>query len=223
VDGELPVKLGDGSSGGLSPDGKWAISISPTPSPRIILLPIGAGQQQPINVSGLDHVGSGWARFLTDGQRLAVNGDANGHSSRCYTVEVSSGKATPVTPEGILCGPSSPDSRFIVGTAADRSIEIYSLDGGSTRSIPNFGNTFVAVQWSEDGAALFCYHPGEFPSKIYRVDIATGKATVIQQLKPGVSAGVVLLAPIVVSRDGKRFAYAYNQTLSALYMITGLH
>jgi len=223
VDGELPVKLGDGSSGGLSPDGKWAISISPIPAPKIMLLPIGAGQSQSINVSGLDHVTSGWARFLTDGERLAVNGDASGHAARCYTVEVSTGKATAVTPEGILCGPSSPDSRSIIGTAADRSIAIYSLDGGPIRSIPNFGSTFVAVQWSEDGAALYCYRQGEFPSKVYRVDIATGKLTVIQELKPGVSAGVVLLAPIVVSRDGERFAYAYNQTLSALYLITGLH
>jgi hypothetical protein len=222
VDGALPVKLGDGSSGGLSPDGKWAISISPIPAPKITLLPIGAGQPQFINVSGLDHVTSAWARFLTDGQRLAVNGDANGHSARCYTVDVSTGRAIAVTPEGILCGPSSPDGRFIVGTAADRSIEIYSLDGDSTRTMPNFGNNFVAVQWSEDGAALYCYHPGEFPSKIYRVEVATGKQTIIQQLKPGVSAGVVLLAPIVVSRDGKRFAYAYNQTLSALYLISGL-
>jgi eukaryotic-like serine/threonine-protein kinase len=223
VDGELPVKLGDGSSGGLSPDGKWAISISPIPAPRIMLLPIGAGPQKPINVSGLDHVISGWARFLTDGQRLAVNGDASGHAERCYTVEVSTGKATAVTPEGILCGPSSPDGRSIIGSAVGRSIAIYSLDGGPFRSIPNFDNTFVAVQWSEDGRALYCYRRGEFPSKVYRVEIATGKATVIQQLKPGVSAGVVLLAPIVVSRDGKRFAYAYNQTLSALFLITGLH
>lgn len=222
VDGELPVKLGDGSSGGLSPDGKWAISISPTPAPQITLLPIGPGQQRVINVSGLDHVTSGWARFLTDGQRLAVNGDANGRAARCYTVEVSTGKATAVTPEGILCGPSSPEGSSIVGVAADRSVSIYSLDGASIRTIPNFGNTFVAVQWSEDSGALYCYRPGEFPGKVYRVDIATGKQSTIQQLKPGVSAGVVMLAPIVVSRDGKRFAYAYNQTLSALYLITGL-
>jgi len=222
VDGALPVKLGDGSSGGLSPDGKWAISILPNSGSQITLLPVGAGQQKIVDVKGVDRVSSGWARFLTDGQRLAVNGDVNGHAARCYQVEVSTGKATAATPEGILCGPSSPDSRSIVGTAADRSIEIYSLEGGPTRSIPNFGNTFVAVQWSEDGAALYCYRHGEFPSKVYRVDIATGKATVIQQLKPGVSAGVVLLAPVVVSRDGKRFAYTYNQTLSALYLISGL-
>jgi hypothetical protein len=26
-----------------------------------------------------------------------------------------------------------------------------------------------------------------------------------------------------VSRDGKNFAYSYNQTLSVLYLVTGLH
>jgi serine/threonine protein kinase/WD40 repeat protein len=223
VDGTLPVRLGDGSSGGLSPDGKWAISISPVLAAQVKLLPIGAGEPRTISVSGLDHVHTGWSRFLPDGQRLAVNGDANGHAIRCYTVEVSSGKARAVTPEGVLCGPSSPDSRSIIGTSADRSIAIYSLNGGPPQTIPNFDATFVAVQWAEDGAALYCYRSGEFPGKIYRVEIATGKSAVIQQLKPGVSSGVVTIAPIVVSRDGKRFAYAYNQTLSTLYLISGLH
>ncbi len=223
TDGALPVRLGDGSSGGLSPDGKWAISISPFLAPRISLLPIGAGQPRVIDVRGVDHVHTGWARFLPDGKRLAVNADVSGQAVRCYTVDVSTGKATAVTPDAVLCGPSSPDSRFVIGTSADRSTAIYSLEGGGTRTIPHFENTFVAVQWAEDGAALYCYHSGESPSKVYRVDIATGKSTAMQQLKPGVSAGVVMLAPIVVSRDGKRFAYAYNQTLSALYLVSGLH
>ncbi len=31
-----------------------------------------------------------------------------------------------------------------------------------------------------------------------------------------------MVAPVQVSRDGKRFAYSYNQTLSVLYLISGL-
>ena len=31
-----------------------------------------------------------------------------------------------------------------------------------------------------------------------------------------------MVAPVVVSRDGTRFAYSYNQTLSVLYLISGL-
>ena len=67
------------------------------------------------------------------------------------------------------------------------------------------------------------YHFGEFPSKVYKVEITTGKETLVKELKPGVPAGVVLVAPVIATRDGKRFAYSYNQTLSLLYLISGLH
>jgi serine/threonine protein kinase/Tol biopolymer transport system component len=223
VDGSLPVRLAEGSSGGLSPDGKWAISILPNSTSRLTLLPIGAGEPETVNITGLDHIQSGWARFFPDGLHIALNGSQTGYANRCYTVEVSSGATKPVTPEGIVCGPLSPDGRSLVGTAADRSIAIYSLAGGVPQKIPNVDTNFVAVQWADDGKALYCYHPGEFPSQVYRVDIATGKADVIKELKPAVTAGVVMVAPIVVSRDGKYFAYSYNQTLSALYLISGLH
>ena len=81
----------------------------------------------------------------------------------------------------------------------------------------------MPVQWSEDGASLYGYHPGELPSNVYKVSLATGKESLLRQLRPGAPAGVVLVAPIVVSRDGTRFAYSYSQTLSVLYLISGLH
>src|SRR5581483_4858899 len=223
VDGSLPVRLGEGSSGGLSPDGKWAIAISPAQSSQIALLPVGAGEPRTVNVNGVDHVHTGWARFLPDGQRIAVNGDQNGHASHCYIVEVSSGTAKSITPDGVLCGPISPDGHAIIGTSADHSIAIYFLDSNKVQELSGFDKAFVAVQWADDGHSLYCYKWGEFPSKVYRFDMVTGKMDVTKELKPGVDAGVVLVAPIVVSRDGKRFAYSYNQTLSALYQISGLH
>jgi hypothetical protein len=33
---------------------------------------------------------------------------------------------------------------------------------------------------------------------------------------------VVIVAPVVVSRDGTCFVYSYNQVLSVLYLISGL-
>ncbi len=44
LDGTLPVRLGEGSAGRMSPDGKWAISISTGQPQQLTLLPIGAGQ-----------------------------------------------------------------------------------------------------------------------------------------------------------------------------------
>ena len=222
LDGTLPVRLGDGSAGGLSPDGKWAISVSTTQPQQVTLLPIGAGQPRSVEVRGLEHIQSGWARFLTDGQRLIANGNEQGHATRCYVFDLVGGKPKPVTPEGTVCGPSSPDSRFVVGVGPNAAVAIYPIGEGSSRAIPGLDPGFLPVQWSSEGSVLYGYHRGELPGRIYKVAINSGKQTVVQELRPGVPAGVVMVAPVQVSRDGKRFAYSYNETLSVLYLISGL-
>ncbi|HZQ95529.1 MAG TPA: protein kinase [Candidatus Sulfotelmatobacter sp.] len=222
VDGSLPVRLGDGSAGGISPDGKWVLSISTSKSLQVTLLPIGPGQARTLNITGMQHVHNGFARFLPDGRRFAVNGDDAGHATRCYLVDVATANAKPISPEGITCGVFSPDGRAMTGSGEDGT-SIYSLDGGGTRPMPRLSADFTPVEWSSDGSALYGYHFGEFPSKVYKAEIATGKETLVKELKPGVPAGVVLVAPIIASSDGKRFAYSYNQTLSVLYVVSGLN
>jgi hypothetical protein len=121
-----------------------------------------------------------------------------------------------------LCGPVSPDDRSIIGKGPSGPV-LYSAEGGTPRLIPQLDPKFNPVRWSNDGLALFGYYPGELPSKVYKIEIATGKQTVIGELRPGAPAGVVMVAPVMVSGDGTRFAYSYNQTLSVLYLVTGLH
>jgi serine/threonine protein kinase/Tol biopolymer transport system component len=222
IDGTLPIRLGEGSSGGLSPDGKWAVAIPTNQQGQISMLPIGPGQPRTIKVNGVQHIHNGWARFLPDGQKVAIIGDEAGHAPRCYVVDLSSGSAKPATPEGVLCGPIAPDGKALIGKGQENAISIYSLEGGQPLPLPFLTASFVPVQWSDDGSSLYGYHTGEFPSQVYKVGIATGKEIPVQQLKPGVPAGVVIVAPVVVSRDGKRFAYSYNQTLSVLCLVSGL-
>jgi len=222
LDGTMPVRLGDGSVGGLSPDGKWAIAISTEGPARITLLPTGPGQPRPVPINGLEHIQNGYTHFLVDGKRIAVIGNELGHAARCYLLDLDGAKVRAVTPEGTLCGPSSSDGRFILGIgASSKGMAIYPLDGGPPRPV-SFAPNFEPVQWSNDGSALYGYHSGELPSRVYKTDIATGKETLVQELRPGVPAGVVNVAPVVVSRDGTRFAYSYNETLSVLYLVSGL-
>ena len=222
LDGTLPVRLGDGSAGGLSPDGKWAISVSTGQPQQVTLLPIGAGQPRSVDIRGLEHIQTGWARFLADGQRLITNGNEQGRSTRCYLLDLAGAKPKAVTPEGSVCGPSSPDNRFVVGVGPNSVVAIYPIGDGSSRQIPRLEAGFLPVQWSNDGSVLYGYHTGELPSRIYKVAIDSGKQTIVQELRPGVPAGVVNVAPVQVSRDGTRFAYSYNQTLSVLYLISGV-
>lgn len=222
LDGTLPVRLGDGSAGGLSPDGKWAISVSTGHPEQVTLLPTGPGQPRPVDVSALEQIHNGWARFLSDGQRLIANGNEQGHATRCFVLDLAGGKPKAVTQEGVVCGPSSPNSRFVVGVGPNSAVAIYPIGDGSPRVIPGLEAGFLPVQWSDDGSALYGYHMGELPSKIYKIEISTGKQTVVQELRPGAPAGVVTVAPVVVSRDGTRFVYSYNQAMSVLYLISGL-
>lgn len=222
LDGTPPIRLGDGSAGGLSPDGKWAISILNGSPDQVILLSVGAGQPRPIP-AGLVHVQSGPARFLPDGQRLVVNGNEPGHGMRCYVLDLAGGKPRPVTPEGVTGQTVSPDGRYVLGAStAPQAFSIYPMDGGSPRPIPGLEPDFMLVRWSEDGKALYGYRTGHVPTTVYKVDPATGKKTAIQELLTEAPAGVVNVSPLVTNGNASRFVYSYYQVSSILYVISGL-
>jgi hypothetical protein len=222
VDGGLPIRLGEGSAGNLSTDGQWAASIPISGPAQITLFPVGPGQPRTIHVTGVQHIHDSWARFLPGDQELAVTGDDPGHGTRCFLINLSNGSARAVTPEGQLCGPISPDGRLIISKSADDGILAFPLNSGTPKTLFGKKINFIPVQWSQDGSSLYGYHVGEFPSKVYALNLASGVETVLQELKPGSPAGVAMVAPVVVSRDGKNFAYSYNQTLSILYVVSGV-
>lgn len=223
LDGTPPTRLGEGSAGGLSPDGKWAISIFTGRPERVELLPIGAGQPLTVPIDGLENISNGTARFLPDGTGIMINGNEVGHAVRCYLVSLQGGTPRPVTPEGIAGMSVSPDGHYVLGASGAPHISIYPLDGGSARAVPGLQRDFVPVQWSKDSSSLYGYRSGEIPAKVYRVDIATGKQAVIQELLTAEPAGVVRVAPVVVNHEGSRFAYSYYQVLSELYVVSGVH
>src|SRR5579863_6876169 len=222
VDGSPPVKLGTGSPGGLSPDGKWAISIFSGSPGQVTLVPTGAGQPRTIATPGLEHIYSGFAHFLADGRRIAILASEHGQSVRCYLVDLDGSKPQPITPEGITSTLVSPDGKFVLRANNDAILAVYPVPEGTPHPIPNLEPDFLPVQWSEDNSAVYGYRPGQIPTKVYKVKLATGEKTLIQDLLPQTSAGVVSIAPVVVARDASRFAYSYYQVLSVLYVISGL-
>ncbi len=220
IDGTPPVQLGEGSAGGLSPDGKWAISILPGNPGQVRLVPIGPGQPRTIAIPGLEHIQNGNAHFLADGKRITLNANEPGHGVRSFLVDLDGGKPIPITPEGTTGGLVSPDGQYILRTGA--AAAVYPIAGGSPRTIPNLEAGFAPLQWSNDNSSVYGYHPGRVPTEVYKVNVVTGKKTVIQELQPEAKAGVVAIAPVVVTRDGSRSAYSYYQVFSVLYIISGL-
>jgi len=220
-DGTPPIQLGEGSAGGLSPDGKWAIAILKEGPGRVMLLPVGPGEPRTLAITGLERIENGNSRFLPDGKHITLDAHESGHAVRCYVVDVDSGKPEAVTPEGITCGLVSPDGKEIIAKQGDVP-RVFSLAGGKARAIPGLEPGFVPLQWSEDGSAVYAYRPGEIPAGVYKITLLSGAKTLIQALDPDTSAGLVTIKPVVTTRDVSRFAYSYYQVLSVLYVISGL-
>ena len=229
TDGSPPIRLSDGTVGGLSPDGKWALAVFTGPPPRVNLLPIGTGQQREIPLPGIDHVESGGASFMPDGRRILVNGNEAGHAIRTYLVDINGSQPIkPITPEAIAAGLPSPDGKYLIGTGAldqnsKRKLTLFPMDGGAPIVLSATDPPYGVCQWSADGRSIFVYKSGEMPSIIYRLDIATGKISPMHQITPLNGAGVISIAPIVTNQKGTEFAYSTFQTISVLYVVSGLH
>ncbi len=222
IDGSPPVQLSEGSAGKLSPDGKWAISIVPGNPGQLKLIPMGAGQPRTIDIPGLN-LQNGIAQFLGDGKRITFDASEPGHGVRTYVADLEGGKPIPITPEGVTGGLVSPDGRYIFRSNQAGVGAVYpTTGGGAPRVIPNLEPNFIPIQWSEDNASIYGYLSGQVPAKAYKVNVVTGKRILLRELQPEKS-GVVTIAPVVVTRDGSRFAYSYYQVLSVLYLISGLH
>jgi serine/threonine protein kinase/Tol biopolymer transport system component len=222
LDGSPPVRLGEGSAGGLSPDGKWALSVFIGTPEKVTLLPTGAGQPRDILLPSLEHVQNGPAHFSPDGKQIIVNGNEPGHAVRAYAQDLSGGNPRAITPEGVVGSLVSPNGLYVAGLGAATSLAVYPINGGKERVIPGLETGFTLAQWSADSSALYVYRTGELPTQIYRVDIATGKRQLVREIMPASPTGVVSISPIVMSPDASRFVYGYYQTLSVLYVVSGL-
>jgi len=220
--GAPPIRLGDGSAGNLSPDGNWALSVFNGNPQHITLLPVGAGQPRQIDVPELAHLQNITAHFLPDGKRIVVIGSERDRPARTYVVDLNGGKPRAVTPEGVYATMPSPDGKYLCGADSSAKLGLYPVEGGEPRIVQLPEPDLLASQWSADSKALYVYRAGEVPSKVYRMEIDTGKMTLVRELIPADSAGVVTISPVVTNYKGSQFAYSYYQTLSALYVISGL-
>jgi eukaryotic-like serine/threonine-protein kinase len=220
TDGSPVVRLGDGDAMGLSPDGKWALSIVPGPPAQLALYPTGAGEKRVLDRGSLETYES--AMFFPDGKRVLACGNEAGHGTRCFVQDIAGGAPRPVTPEGTTAGLVSPDGKEILVEEAAGKFFIYSLAGGPAREVPGLGPGDVVIRWSPDGRSVFVFGVSQVPARVERVELSTGRRTFVREIAPVERTGVYRITGIALSDDGKSYAYAYDRNLSSLVVVQGV-
>jgi hypothetical protein len=223
TDGTPPVRLGDGRALALSPDGKWVLATRTADGEReLLLLPTGPGETRRLGRPGI--VASA-ASFLPGGERLVLSGSVEGGGARLYTFDLATAQLAPISPEGItayFCAVASPDGRFAFATGPEGKLTLYPIGEGEARAVPGTTPDDIPIRWTADGKAIFVRSVSGVPSKVERVEVATGARTPWLELVPPDPAGVQGIGPIHMSADGRSYVYSYRRKLDQLYVVRGL-
>jgi hypothetical protein len=223
MDGSAPVRLGEGFAMALSPDGRWVLTllIRSTPT-QFVLLPTGAGEPKTFPKDEIEHSRALFRAFLPDGKRIVFVGQEPGRPSRVFVQDLAGGAAKPVTPEGVVARLLSPDGLSLV-TQTPEGLALAPLEGGPSRPIPGVKPGDSPLRFTADGRFLFLRPDArEFPARVFRLDVSTGRREVWKELMPGDPAGITSLAPAAISEDGKTVLFTCSRSLSDLYLAEGL-
>jgi eukaryotic-like serine/threonine-protein kinase len=217
-DGTAPIRAGDGSGMGITPDGKHILVSMATATSHLRLYPTGPGEARDIDISPvevLDWHGS----WTSDGSAVAFAGAEKGKQPRIYLLDLAAGKVRPVTPEGVTSPFISPDGRSLIARNAQREFVLFPLNGGAPQQVKGLEAGEVPVQFGTSGK-LYTWN-GAFPAHIVVVDLESGKRQPGPMFAPADPAGV-LYGEVVATPDGKTFAYRYRRAVTNLFLGEGL-
>jgi dipeptidyl aminopeptidase/acylaminoacyl peptidase len=189
---------------------------------------VGAGETRTLTNDSLNHTAAAW---FPDGKRILFEGNEPGRPLRLYVQKIDGGTPISRTPEGTsFVGHQqgqhmiSSDGNSILARGPDGSPAIYELDGGSPHIPQGFGSDDRFIRWASDNDVMYVRKAmdiGEFPAKIYRLNVRTGERVLWKELPTPDLAGLDIYS-MLLTPDGKSYFYTYNRELSTLFLADGL-
>jgi len=224
MDGSPAVPLGEGSSGALSPDGKWVVALSKN---TLSLLPTGAGTMVTLPKGDVVNLGRS-GRWLSDSKRIVFTGAPGDGKARGYVQEIPTGLPRAITPEGVVLAYRAAvrNDNSVLGRAGSRWM-LFPIDGGESQPVPALTTEDVPVQWSQDGRYVYTLArvSGQRPPahEVHRVEVTTGTRVLWKTLSTPDTVGVEIVPEaVVIAPDAQSYCYSYVRRLGDLYMVDGL-
>jgi dipeptidyl aminopeptidase/acylaminoacyl peptidase len=218
TDGSPAVRLGEGTSEALSPDGRWVLSIPRDEKPaQIMMLPTGAGQPRAVTNDAIDHHN---ARFTPDGKSVLFQGNIRGAPRRVW-VQPIGGAPRPITPPNVTASLITPDGREVLVRDSRGAFSLYPISGnGAPRPVPVLLADDRPIQFTSDGGSVFVSTFGKIPAVLTKVDLATGTRTKWREVMPAEASGLFNVGPVWPTPDGQTMVYSYGRLLSDLYIVS---
>jgi hypothetical protein len=217
--GTPAILLGSGAWPYFSPNGQSVVARDSATT--IIVYPVGPGQSKRVKFSGLTIERAG---LLSDNKTIWIYGNEPSHLSRYYLAGMDDAKPRPVSPEGVrgLRPGLVIDGNYLVAASAGK-VWLYPVKGGEPQPVAGVRDDEWIAGWTEDGTGLYVYSRNEIPVRAYVVDRKTGRREIVKEITPSDRAGAGTgIGYLLMTPDGKNYAYCIAQDLSELHWVEGL-
>jgi len=220
LDGSAPVALGPGAVPRFSPDGTMVATRIVTRPPQVGLNPIGAGESRRLPVGDITSLGN--VVWFPDGKHLLLTGAAEGQSMRSYEMDLEGGKPQPLGPPDFIGSAVAKDGKRIAGRNASAQAVVFDRETQKLQVIPGVEPQDQFQNWTTDGNGLLVVSATPRDARVYRVEVTTGKRTLLQTVEPPDKAGSSQSVRLAYAEDSKTYVYSTVRVLGTLYVVEGL-
>jgi serine/threonine protein kinase/Tol biopolymer transport system component len=220
LDGSAPVALGPGGLAKFSPDGSTVASVLPSRPPQVGLNPIGTGESRRLpvgDITSLQYVG-----WFPDGRHLLLVGATEGQPARTYEMDLEGGKPQVLGPADFRGVTVAKDGKRIAGSNGSGEAVVFDQETQKVQVIPGVGPQERFEKWTQDGEALLVTTETPSETRLYRVEVATGKRTLLQTVAPSDRAGQLTNVRVSYAEGSKTYVYNTVRSLGTLYVVEGL-
>jgi dipeptidyl aminopeptidase/acylaminoacyl peptidase len=220
LNGSAPVALGPGTAERFSPDGMTVAAAILTRPPQVALLPIGPGESRRLPVG--DIVNLDYLNWFPDGKHLLLNGATEGQSLRTFEMDLEGGKPQPLGPPDFIGRTVAKDGERIAGRNASGEAVVFDRETQKAQVVPAIEPQEAFDKWTEDGQALLVSSGTPVAVRMYRVEVATGRRTLLQTVELSEKAGSMLKLRLQYNENSKTYVYDTRRILGSLYVVEGL-
>jgi hypothetical protein len=188
---------------------------------RLTLLPTGVGEPREIAAGDLR---LRTARWLPDGRGVVAVASEGDRPARLYALGLDGAAAAPFGPPGPVSPIFyvSPDGGWVAARAGNDPYVLVPLGGGEPRPIPGFDRRETVLPWTLEPGAGLVQLARDVPTRIDRVNLATGERALWREMVPPDATGSMGMRGFTFARAADAYGYTHTVELDDLYLLEGM-
>jgi hypothetical protein len=160
--------------------------------------------------------------FPSSDAKIILTGSEANRQMRTFSQELSGGQPIPITPEGIVGVLLSPDERRLIAADETGRQGVYSFADHAFKPIAGLEHGERILRWNSAGNAVFIFNPLQLPIKIYQLDPSSGTRSLVTEIVPRSTSGLMGDVYLFVTPDGRSAIYGLRRYLIDLFEVNGL-